>query len=287
MRSHGLQGGLVDCLSSDDAAGKRATARKKVGSFGQLLGAYLTILAMACAAIVGSLAEARAQQPTGAAGWDWNGTYYPTAREACRAQWLQYMNNGKSRFIGHNDTDNWWAKACSWTSYQYLCPEETGAGTGCGTVLPANVYFRCYSGYVRVAVEMCVPVQLAVPERCDPCGTNNGGATHPLVGNPVGLQTGTKLARATDFSTDDGRFLISRSYRSKQIGASDSAQGPVAGLGGSWAFDFALELHLGAFSGSPSSPFARLALVAPNGTAYEFHLLSSGQWVPRNSHGAS
>jgi hypothetical protein len=44
---------------------------------------------------------ASAQSGDGVLGWGWNGAYYPTAYEACRAQWMQNMDNGYSRFIGH------------------------------------------------------------------------------------------------------------------------------------------------------------------------------------------
>src|SRR5690349_1755860 len=51
---------------------------------------------------------------------------YPTARDACHAQWIWagYGNN-RSRFIDALPSDVWWIKRCSWTQFQYLCPEET------------------------------------------------------------------------------------------------------------------------------------------------------------------
>ena len=47
-----------------------------------------------------------------------------------------------------------------------------------------------------------------------------------------------------------------------------------------WNFDFGHEIQLGTFSGSPSSPTAKVAILFPDGTGFGFVLQSNGQWIP-------
>lgn len=220
-------------------------------------------------------------------GWRWAGIDYPSAAEACRAQWeWAGMNNGYSRLMAPtNYKDSAWStQACHWTSFQYLAPQETGCGVfSCGTVLPSLVFFNCPSGYTRQYPGRCVAEEDLRPER-QPC-LGPDGAPNPIAGNPIVLSTGAKLLKSTDFTTSDGRFVIGRNYRSIPFGRSNNVRSLALGLVGGWQFDFGLEVHLGTFSGSPSSPTGNVTVLAPDGTSYDFVLQSSGDWVPRAATG--
>lgn len=239
--------------------------------------------------------------PAGAKGWN-SGVagYYPTAREACYAQWVWagYVGS-RSRFIGALDTDTWYIKHCLWTQFQYLCPQETpGQPGGCGTAWPANVYFDCQTGYTRMYGEICKPDPQVErpPTDCpaaEPGGENMstpptptaGAWPNPSTGMPIILSTGSKLLSATDFVSSDGRFRIGRNYRSFLGGANTSLKQFPLGLAKGWQFNFEMELHLGAWSGSPASPTGNVTLLTPDGSAYDFTLDSSGAFVPRTASG--
>ncbi|WP_426213700.1 RHS repeat-associated core domain-containing protein [Mesorhizobium abyssinicae] len=211
---------------------------------------------------------------------------YPTASEACHAQWIWagYGNN-RSRFIGALPSDVWWVNRCSWTQFQYLCPEETPGQPGsCGTTWPGSTTFTCASGYTRVSPGVCKPDAGLTPER--PECYNDGGNTNASTGKPIILSTGSKILAATDFVSEDGRFRIGRSYRSFPGGYNTSLRRSPLGLATGWQFNFEMELHLGTFSGSPSSPTGNVTLLAPDGSAYDFLLNASGQFLPRTASGA-
>ncbi len=235
-----------------------------------------TVLTIAAAA----MAMPASADPNGVLGWNSHvAGIFGSARQACHAQWIWagYGSN-RSRFIGAFDTEDWWIKSCLWTQFQYLCMQETpGAPGGCGTAWPGLATFTCEHGYVRQLGNKCVlPADLR-PQR--PLGCE------PATGNPIILSSGTKFLSATDFASTDGRFRIGRTYRSS-AGFSTSARQQVIGLANGWLFDFAMELHLGAFTGSPSSPTGNITLLAPDGSAYDFVLNSSGQFLPRAASGA-
>jgi RHS repeat-associated protein len=240
----------------------------------------VSLLLFACSSV------AKAQSAEGDLGWQSfaAGVTKTTAAEACRAQWQYFNGNPYSRFIGAFPTDNPNRMNCLWTQFQYLCPEETGQGiSGCGTTSPGYVERGCAAGYSAVASKYCA--KAPVPERG--CGaSNNGGQENPAVGNPFILSTGCKILRDEDYATADGQLEVSRSYRSLPIGASESFRTQQLGLAGNWTFDFAHEIQLGGFSGSPSAPNAKLALVAPNGTAYDFAMQSGGAIAPNAATGA-
>ncbi|MBT2135787.1 RHS repeat protein [Croceibacterium sp. LX-88] len=200
------------------------------------------------------------------------------------------MGGGASRFIGARPhEDNWTIATCKWTSFQYLCPQEKpGSGIGgCGTVLPSNVYFSCASGYTPTVDGHC----RADPPVEQPCICDADGRTNPTVGNPIVLSTGAKFLTARDYETADGDFRIGRHYRSFQVGRPiDGRALPRSlprGLTGGWNFDFSYELQLGAFSGSPSSPKAKVAVLAPDGTGFGFVLQADGRWIPDPAFGAA
>lgn len=209
--------------------------------------------------------------------------YFDTPDAACRAQWVWAgMDNGYSRFIGALDTKDWWDKQCSWTSFQYLCPQETGGGLStCGYLLPAHVYFDC-SGGSEISPGQCR--RNPTPER--PGCYAGGGKSNPSIANPIVLSTGAKTLEATDFRSADGRFAISRFYRSFPAGRTSSVRSNPRGSALGWQFNFGLELHVGRFTGSPSSPTGEITVLTPDGSGYDFYLNSSGQFVPNPNSGA-
>lgn len=216
----------------------------------------------------------------GVRGWLW-GVYHPTADAACRAMWNQYMNNGYSRYIGALDTDRSYIKQCSWTQYQYLCPAETGGGiASCWTIFPTIVSFSCETGYERVG-ESCVKTADVVPAR-PACSYDHGNGLNPAVGNPVLVRSGEKIDRVTDFATVDGRLTISRLYRSLPFGRGQNIQRAPLGSARGWQFNFATELQFGTFGGTPSNPNGNIAVITPDGSAYQFVLQASGAWVLAN-----
>lgn len=269
---------MSDLLAGGSPDRVRARVSKRVATAIARLLLLLTLLG-------GLQTNALAQSAEGTLGW-YSGTSgpYATADEACHFQW-NFYKGPMSRYVSTtpNQTDGNTA-ACLWTTYQYLCPAETGYGiNGCGTILPVGVGFQCKPGYTPVRGLFCQE-NPPVPER--PCNCNNGGAPNPTAGNPIVLSTGSKVLNAVDYKSADDDFTIRRSYRSIPFGRSVSAQGLPRGLAGGWAFDFAYEIQLGDFSGSPSSPSAKLAVAAPDGSAYDFVMQSGGAWVPDTTTGA-
>ena len=223
----------------------------------------------------------------GVLGWN-SGVagYYGSAYAACNAQWeWAGMNNGRSRLIGASDADTWYIKKCNWTRFQYLCLQETTGPGGCGTINPSIVTFSCSSGYTRVFPGRCVPPPGLQPERPRQC-YGGGGKPNPETPHPVILSTGAKVLSETDFASDDGRFVIARNYRSFPVGTSTSARFVPLGLAKGWQFNFQMELQLGTFSGTPSSPTGNVTLIAPDGSGYDFTLNSAGEFLPRVSSGA-
>lgn len=231
------------------------------------------------ASVIPTLASAQTKE--GWLGWSSPHTaeYFPSADAACRSQW-EYYQGGLSRYIGVNLDPGGVRGGCSWTQYQYLCLEETGARGNCGTIWPTFVELRCASGFVPRMGE-CVKLQDLIPER--PCNCNNGGAENRQIGHPIVLSTGAKILQARDYASADGLFVIGRSYRSMPFGMSLNFIDPPLGLAGGWAFNFAYELQLSSFSGSPTSPSARVAVVAPDGTAYDFVMQSGGAFTPEGA----
>jgi RHS repeat-associated protein len=218
---------------------------------------------------------------------DWNG--YPTPEAHCFASWQYWMtNNPASRYIGALESDNWTHRGCQWTRFQYLCPAETGLGmSACGTLNPAGTTFTCpLIGWTRMFPGICVRNADRPPPQRPPYCYNHGGASNATPGNPVILSTGTKIDSVTDFVSADGRFRIGRNYRSSPFGYTTSIRAAPLGLGNGWQFNFEAELHLGTFSGSPSSPTGNVTLLAPDGSAYDFVMDSSAQFVPRAASGS-
>jgi RHS repeat-associated protein len=266
------------------------TSRFRLNWLKKLSANIMSWLVIILATLCISISSASAQTAEGDYGWrsdaePFNITF-ATAADACRAQHQYYMGDvPKSRFIGAFPTDNPDRARCSWTSFQYLCPQETGGGVfGCWTILPSTASRGCAPGYKRVAGKYCAKQDELVPERG--CGAdNNGGQQNPAVGHPFILSTGCKILHAKDYVSADGLMEVSRSYRSLAVGESQSARAQPLGLAGNWAFDFANEIQLGNFSGTPSAPDAKLALVKPDGTAYDFAMQSGGAIEPNTATG--
>ncbi|GLQ77261.1 hypothetical protein GCM10007881_07770 [Mesorhizobium huakuii] len=236
----------------------------------RLCAALLVIVAL-------GFATAPAAQATPHGGW--NGTY-PTARDACYAFWaywhLPLPHPGYSRFTGAFPTDDPNVQRCHWTHYQDAsCPYGPW---GCTTIPPGTVAFACDSGYHRSLDDRCVEDQ--PPERPPGCPAN------PSAGNPIVLGSGAKYYQVEDFATQDGRFRIGRQYRSFVGGRVSSYNEPALTPDFGWQFNFDYELHLGAFSGSPSSPTGKVTLLTPDGSGYDFVLQSNGTWQAQAAMGA-
>jgi len=255
------------------------------GSGITMLKAVLPLLMLACAF---GATPAKAQMPEGTVGWSGPpGTRYTTAYAACQAWYYWSGPNTNTRFIGdvtYNNNADPNTRGCSWTNHAYLCPDEHPGGAGCFMPNPSLTFFVCSSGYVRTATGFCEKGVDLTPQR--PCNCRNGGSQDPPVGNPIFPSTGAKTASATDFATEDGLFSIGRKYRSLPVGRTVSFRQMPRGLASNWTFDFAYELQLGSFSGSPSSPSAKLALVAPDGTSYDFVMQSGGALAVDTTTGA-
>jgi len=235
----------------------------------------------------------------GTRGWaDGLGGYHSSPGGACAAQWAGVgMNNHLGSKLlsptrrapnNHNSSPTY---DCNWTSYQYICGDEHGGGVfssinHCGTILPSITSLSCEPGYSHSSAGYCVLSDELAAERAE-CTFNNGAGLNPTVGNPIILSTGAKTYHTVDFATDDGLFVISRHYRSLPIGRSRAYQYSPLGLPKAWAFNYAYELQMLSFSGSPSTPNARLAIVSPEGVAYDFQLQASGNWEPWRTSGAS
>lgn len=207
------------------------------------------------------------------------GGTFQSPYEACQAQWQMHAA-GASRFMGlRPQGDNWTFRDCEWTRGQWLCPQETNWAGPCTTVLPGYVQAVCPSGTIGTRDGYC---RIAPgPER--PCNCPDDGRENPTVGNPIVLATGAKVRRELDYQTADGGLSIGRSYRSFQVGRPiDGVVLPRSqprGLAPGWNFDFAMEVQLGALSGSPSAPNAKVAVLMPDGSGYGFVLQSNGSWV--------
>jgi RHS repeat-associated protein len=248
----------------------------------------LLLIAFASFAFAGT---AQAQSGEGVLGWTHGGgVYFPTAYEACRAKWQHWgMDNGYSRFIGdYPYEDEWTTRNCEWTRFQYLCPAETGGGLAqCWTILPGTVNFQCATGYTPTVDGHC----RANPAVERPCNCEEDGRPNPTAGNPIVLSTGAKVLEALDYETADGRFTIGRHYRSFQVGRPIQdkilPRSSPRWLAGGWNLDFGYEIQLGTFSGSPSTPNATVAVLAPDGTGFGFKLQSNGQWIVDPSIGAA
>jgi YD repeat-containing protein len=240
----------------------------------------------ACVALVvalfGSISTAaEAQSANGTLGWQSSAKpdgYFGSADAACRAQW-QYYNPG-GRYIGaFPSPGNPNIENCSWCTMQ-----TCGC---CGTTLPVFAYITCASGYTAVQGIRCVKTSNLVPARCNCKKTDKGNSRpNPEAADPIALSTGSSILTAQDYATADGQFVLGRSYLSLPFGRSVSFQSTPIGLAGGWEFDFMYELQLASFSGSPSSPNAKLALLAPDGTAYDFKMQSGGTFVPDTTTGA-
>lgn len=206
----------TDLLQTQDGMSVFGRFRTEVGlTFSRTITLFLTLLAIFSMASAAMPTVARAQtMPPGTLGWQWGTNYYPTSEEACYAQWQQYHGTTPdSRFIGTFQSDQPDKAFCKYTSYQYLCPQETGgSSSSCGTVVASSVYFKCTSGYQMHSDGLCVPTAFYFPELpCDKCDRISLGATlNPSVGDPIGVHTGAVARSETDFATDDGLFRIKR-----------------------------------------------------------------------------
>lgn len=214
--------------------------------------------------------RAQATSGEGVAGWCTvqAGLWTPSVclsspDEACRKQWQSFNGDAPlSRYLGAFPTGNPNIYGCSWTNYSYICHEETGGGlNSCGFGGASIVQFACLDGYQPSGYNTCVPINENTPPRW---GCNNANP-NPSVGDPILLFDGAKIESVTDYVTADGKFLISRNYRSlPQTRNLQAFNDTIRGAVGGWRFGFEAELH---FQGTDA---AAVTLHLPEGTAYDF-----------------
>lgn len=252
-----------------------------------MLGARLCAALLVIVALGFATVPATAQTLHGGWGAGYGGPF-ATAREACYAVWAHYHPPGTdpnespvagaySRFTGAFPGQDPNTQRCHWTHFQDgTCPGVFA----CTTILPGNASFSCDSGYHRTIDDRCVDD--LKPERplCD------GETPNPTEGDPIILGSGAQYYRVDDFATQDGRFRIGREYRSFAGGRVSSYNGPALAPSTGWQFNFGYELHLGEFSGSPSSPTGKVTLLTPDGSGYDFVLQSNGTWQGQAAMGA-
>ncbi|MFL0357579.1 RHS repeat domain-containing protein [Erythrobacter sp. GH1-10] len=269
---------------------QRSTRALVLKSLGGLL--FFFLLLGLSAQLLPSSALAQSEETAVPIGWEslpGPSGIFGSADEACFAQWKKFMDNGYSRYIGSYATgDDWKTRHCLWTQWQYLCLDENpGAGFKCGTIYPDRVRVVCPQDYIATRDGYC-RLSAAAERPCDPC--EEDGRTNPKIGNPVVISTGAKRLEALDYSSADGLFQISRQYRSFQVGKpiqqSVLPRALPKGLDGYWNFSFNLEIQLGVFAGSPSSPDATVAILMPDGTGYGFVLQPDGRWLEDPGAGA-
>jgi YD repeat-containing protein len=253
----------------------------------------LALFVFACTmALVPASAQSSGQADTVLPGWTSpsgpSGIFH-SAEAACEAQWKKYQSdNESSRFLGAKTGDDDMARAyCEWTRYQYLCPEpgQPGGIGPCGTIIPSYVELTCPIDYLFSADGLC----RLNGAREQPCGDacDDDGKPNPKTDNPIILSTGAKYLEALDYASADGLFRIVRQYRSYQVGRPIQQRvlprSQLRGLQGSWNFEFAREIQLGIFSGTPAAPNATVAILMPDGVGYGFVLQPDGSWVESQS----
>jgi RHS repeat-associated protein len=97
------------------------------------------------------------------------------------------------------------------------------------------VKLYCPSGYNLTRNGECLLGHEAEPE-CD-CTEETqriSAPPTPMVGNPVSVATGSKIAEEVDYEAADGLFRIGRSYRSRQHNPYRHSTTPIPGFGSHW-----------------------------------------------------
>jgi hypothetical protein len=135
------------------------------------------------------------------AQWDpniLNDERFATPEEACRRQWE--VNNPSALFGGATPED--------WDSYQCVW-----SGNG---PLPAVVRLRCPTTWDLIRPGECVKG----PEQRSNCRNSSpqSSTPTPTAGNPICLQSGSKIELIRDYATSDGLFGVDRFYHSNHRG---------------------------------------------------------------------
>jgi RHS repeat-associated protein len=108
--------------------------------------------------------------------------------------------------------------------------------SGGSTILPGTVTIVCPSGTSPSGFSLCLPSPEAVVERpgCDTACSGQSSPPNPQVGNPISLETSSKVMSEHDYSTEDGLFSVQRHYRSRGRGRLTMAAEEVPGFGYTW-----------------------------------------------------
>lgn len=215
---------------------------------------------------------------TGAAVWffmESNGQQsanYPTADAACRAQ--RDHNSPHNTYYGaYPYRGSWSMYSCDWERIPWTIP-------------PGAVFLTCSDETgrwpphtSRVYPGICVDDRRPVTSR-PPCDYNQGANVNPTAGDPVILANGSLYEQVADFKDDPGHLAITRTYRSFPGGAITNdidVNLPPSMMGNLWRANFEWQL---AISEDYFPSRGSLAVAAPDGSKYGFHLNLDGTIVP-------
>ena len=142
---------------------------------------------------------------------------YPTAAQACQRQMQAYSGSG---FLPLIDV-NYKKYKCNWSR---------------GRILPGWITLNCPSGSTLVAPGICIRTAPDRPKEraCDsPCQPQSAPRS-PTVGNPIALDSGTKVQDEVDYSSADGLLTVERHYRSRMRGSAMYSFKEPSGFGKNW-----------------------------------------------------
>lgn len=239
-----------------------------MGTHGPTVG---MICAAVCALVVsllafGTVPVAHAAMPTGMTGWC---TVLPAGQKACfsspyAACERQHQAYGlPAAFKGEEDSGYIYSRNCKWPVLDPNGAPYVNSG-------PAQVYFECAPGYVRVPPGFC-KLETEDFTNC----SSSCAAPVPTTPNPVNLLSGGKQFAVDDFRTAEGGLALSRRFTSVSYGGWGARLVNVPQALANWTFDFQYELQI-----SDQTFYDKQVVVAsPRGGAYPFQVLPSGAVV--------
>lgn len=193
---------------------------------------------------------------------------FPDPLSACYRQYQVYSHPANA-FEGYKE-HGVFSKLCDWVTH------VEGGHLG---PLPTVVLWHCDIGYAAVAPGLCVQRPMRQREMCSSRG---GGSPNPTDGtNPIILSTGTKYQREDDYLTADGRFDLTRYYRTGGNSSLPFVQAERRSLDSRWRFSFEYSLHVSSAMGT--QPYVVVYL--PDGSTYDFQRQTNGTMLPVGSDG--
>lgn len=190
---------------------------------------------------------------------------YSDPLAACYRQWQAFNGAPNSSFFGLLWKTGTSAK-CDWSTWLNRC---YGNSVQCGLVGPGSVNLTCDAGFYLVVPGRCEKIE-ELESPLDNCGNAaTGSQPNSATPNPISIMTGAKILTATDYSSSDGKFVVSRTYRSFGVGPSRPYVfiALPMGLGGHWKLDDHMELNLSWQLGSGRY----IVLNNSDGSSYEFY----------------